>query len=149
MDFVQKVKLFNEIAGQYEEFSPRKVALYSGLIAEEFAEIIASYNDPSLQGFHDVLVKYGDAFKAGLFDSSAENVDRVEFLDGAVDVAVVAIGAGISVGADIEGATHHIADNNLSKYDIVGGEFVVLRDPNGKIMKPESYVRPNLIPFVK
>lgn len=149
MEFVQKVKVFNEIAGQYEEFTPRKVALYTGLIAEEFAEMIASYNDPNLQAFHDMVVAYGNAFKSGLFDDVAETVDRVEFLDGAVDVAVVAVGAGISIGADIVGACHHIADNNLSKYEIVDGEYVVLRDANGKIMKPETYVRPNLEPFVK
>lgn len=40
MDFVDKVSKFNEIGGIKNEFDARKVALYIGLQAEEFAEKI-------------------------------------------------------------------------------------------------------------
>ena len=56
------------------------------------------------------------------------------------------------VGADILGATNHIAQNNLSKYvkdDTVEGGYVVIKDDNGKVQKPPTYVKPNLTPFIK
>lgn len=150
MEFIEKVKLFNQIAGHTEQFDSRKVALYTGMLCEEFAEMIHSLNLSSLDAFHEMLVAYGNAFKKGTFDSGMENIDRVEFLDGCIDVAVIATGSAIVSGADVIPAFHHIADNNLSKYETdADGNYIVLRDANGKIMKPASYVRPNLEPFIK
>jgi predicted HAD superfamily Cof-like phosphohydrolase len=149
MEFIEKVKLFNAIAGQPEEFNPRKIALYVGLICEEFAEIIDSFDSGELAELADTLDDFSLRFKSGAYDNLAAKVDCVEFLDGCIDVAVVATGAAICVGADIVPAFHHIADNNLSKYNLVDGEYVVLRDENGKIMKPSNYQKPNLAPFFK
>jgi hypothetical protein len=41
--FVEKVKEFNELAGTKEELDVRKAAMYTGLILEEVAELIESY----------------------------------------------------------------------------------------------------------
>ena len=48
MSFVEGVKEFNNIAGTPEEFDPRKVALYTGLILEEVRELLETYNDARL-----------------------------------------------------------------------------------------------------
>ena len=101
--FVEKVKEFNEISGTKEEFNPRKTTLYTGLILEEVAELIASYRDDGLTHFMQTIEAYATKFKAGDFDKSTETMDRVEALDAAVDIAVVALGQGISVGGDIVG----------------------------------------------
>lgn len=42
--FVEKVKTFNTVAGTQEVFDVRKTAMYTGLILEEVAELIESYN---------------------------------------------------------------------------------------------------------
>lgn len=139
MDFVSKVKLFNDIAGTKEVFDQRKAAMYVGLILEEVAEMIESFKAESCESrvkeFHEIAMK----FKSGELDYLLDNVDRVEFLDAAVDIAVVALGAGISIGADIEKACHKVADNNLEKFPVVNGVHTVLKDANGKVRKPEGY----------
>jgi predicted HAD superfamily Cof-like phosphohydrolase len=149
-DFVQKVKNFNQIAGTIEEFNPAKISLYTALILEEVGELIESYNSVKLKPLAELLDGYSTAFKQGLYNDVIPTVDRVEFLDASVDIAVVSIGAGISIGADIEGACHHVADNNLTKFPIIDGVRTVLKDPvSGKVKKPDNYIGPNLEPFIK
>lgn len=149
-DFVQKVKEFNQIAGRVEQFDLRMVALHTGLILEEVGELIESLNSVQFDPLYKLLDAYATAFKQGLYDDIIQNVNRVEFLDAAVDIPVVSIGAGMSIGADIEGACHHVADNNLTKFPIIDGVRTVLKDPvSGKVKKPDNYVGPNLEPFIK
>jgi hypothetical protein len=144
MDFVRKVQLFNAIAGTKEEFNQRKAAMYVGLILEEVAEMIESFKNESCEGrvkeFNEIAMK----FKSGELDYLLDNVDRVEFLDAAVDIAVVALGAGISIGGDIDKACNKVADNNLEKFPLVNGVHTVLKDENGKVRKPEGYKSVNL-----
>lgn len=147
--FVEKVKEFNEISGTKEEFNPRKTALYTGLILEEVAELIASYRDDGLTHFMQTIEAYSAKFKAGDFDKSTETMNRVEALDAAVDIAVVALGQGISVGGDIVGACDAVAENNLSKFPLVDGVRTVLKDENGKVRKPPGYKPVDLTPFIK
>ena len=157
MNFVQSVKKFNEIAGTLEEFDKRKASLYLGLILEEVAEMIDSLgsadedpeSDEKFQGVSEYLDVLGNNFKSGEYDYMMNAVNRKEFLDAAVDIAVVSLGAGISIGADIEGATMEVADSNLSKFPLVEGVYTVLKDGNGKIMKPPSFRKPELSQFLK
>lgn len=149
-DFIQKVKEFNEIAGTFEEFDEKKISLYTALILEEVGELIESFGSVKLKPLSDLLAGYSTAFKQGLYNEVISGVDRVEYLDASVDIAVVSVGAGISIGSDIEGACHHVADNNLTKFPIIDGVRTVLKDPvSGKVKKPDNYVGPNLEPFIK
>src|SRR5687768_9284359 len=145
LDFVQKVKLFNEIAGTKERFNVKNVSLYMGLVLEETAEMLVSLGVEADDDISDLLERMDTVshlFKCNEFEESISSfINRKEFLDGAVDVAVVGLGAAISVGADVEGACHEVADSNLSKYEIVNGEYVVIKDENGKIQKPASFRR--------
>lgn len=151
--FTEKVKLFNTISGNTGEFDPRRFSMYMGLILEEFKEALESFNsedwNDTISYFNDLSIR----FKRGDYDDyiSSENFNREEALDAAVDISVVAIGAGIAVGADIEGACHEVADNNLTKfsYDQETGEFVVLKDENGKVKKPATYKPVTLEKFLK
>ena len=137
--FVSKVKLFNEIAGTKEEFNQRKAAMYVGLILEELGEMFESFKTPEWELEAEHLHLMGTRFKKGDFDSALDTVDKVEFLDAAVDIAVVSLGAGISIGANIEKACLKVADNNLDKFPIVNGVHTVLKDENGKVRKPDGY----------
>lgn len=155
MDFVDKVSKFNEIGGIKNEFDARKVALYIGLQAEEFAEKIKSIGvrdtdkNKELYELWMILEEFASKFKRGYFDEEVSQIDRVEALDADIDLAVVALGGAYSIGADVQGACHEVADSNLSKYPIVNGEYVVMKDENGKIMKPATYRKPELAPFLK
>lgn len=143
MDFVAKVKKFNEIGGTLPIKDDRKLGLYTGLVFEELSEMIESFGDEEFNSVQKFLSDMADMFKKGQYDAcfATESFDREAYLDAAVDIAVVSLGAGISVGADIEGATNEVADNNLSKfnYDESSNTYTVLKDDNGKIQKPKNY----------
>lgn len=151
--FTEKVKLFNTISGNTGEFDPRKFAMYIGLILEESKEMLESFNsedwNETIGYFNDLSTR----FKRGDYDDyvSSPNFNREEALDAAVDICVVSLGAGVAVGADVEGACHEVADNNLTKfsYDQETGEFIVLRDENGKVKKPPNYKSVSLGKFLK
>lgn len=149
MDFIEKVKLANSIAGTYEEFSPRKTALYTGLILEELAEQIEAYNCAGLGNLLVALKYHSGLFKAGRFDVDAASVDRLGYLDSAIDLAVVSIGAGISVGADVSGAAENVCSSNLSKFPLIDGKPTAILDENGKWVKASTYKAPELKQFLK
>lgn len=164
MDFVEKVREFNQVAGTLEQLDARKVALYTALQLEELAEKIhaiakaekAAGVEPA-EGLGKLLVAleyHSRRFKAGEFDalvSEAVKDDdlREEILDADVDVAVVSIGGAISVGADVQGACHEVADNNLTKFPVINGVRTVLKDENGKVKKPEGYQPVSLRKYLK
>lgn len=147
-DFVSKVKEFNEIAGTLEVFDTRKVALYTGLILEEVAELIEAYIHPELQLLWSTIQQEATNFKNGEYDHCVADIDEVSALDAAVDISVVSIGLGISLGCDIAGACNEVAENNLEKFPVVDGVRVVLRDENGKVKKPPGYKAVSLERFV-
>lgn len=76
-----------------------------------------------------------------------ENADRVEALDALVDILVVTIGAMHSLGVDASGAWDEVIRSNMSKIDPVTNK--VIKREDGKVLKPESFSPPNLVPFVK
>lgn len=69
--------------------------------------------------------------------------DAVEILDGLLDIIVVAYGTALSYfGPDVvRQAAHEVAFSNLSK---VVGEGLPIKREDGKIMKPEGWLPPNI-----
>jgi hypothetical protein len=159
MDFVEKVKEFNAIAGTCEVLDTRKAAMYTGLILEEVAELIESYNARELDDLKNTLESYANDFKKGQMDHLVAGMDRVEALDAAVDIAVVGLGQGIAVGGDIIGACDAVAENNLSKFPeqvtwswkfpFRHKQRIVLKDENGKIAKPPGFKAVILSPYIR
>lgn len=155
LDFIEKVKLFNEIGGTKNEFNARKAGLYVGLILEEVSELIQSLGysgdrtDPNFSEAIEFLEVGSLNFKRGDYDNAVSECNRVEFLDAIVDISVVALGAGIAIGADVNSACHAVANNNLEKFEIVDGKHTVLVDENGKIRKPNNFKPVVLKEFVK
>lgn len=154
---VEKIVLFNQIGGTLPEFDKRKASLYVGLIAEEFTELIESFDlstltDTERDGWInciEYLNEISNRFKSGGYDYLMDNVNRVEFLDACVDISVVSIGGGIAIGSDIHGALNEVADNNLSKFNKTDDGYEVLFDENGKIKKPANYQKVSLDRFLK
>ena len=157
MDFVNKVTLFNKIAGNANQFSERKLGLYIGLIAEEFGELLESIPLPNgienndadqLRQMIDSLDVLSSKMKSGVYDHLIKNIDRVEAVDAHIDIAVVALGAAFVTGADVDGACHNVADSNLSKFPIVNGEHIVLKNTAGKVIKPDTYTPASIAQFL-
>jgi hypothetical protein len=148
--FVEKVVEFNAVAGTGGEFDARKTALYIGLVLEELHEVITSIEDQAGLGNLRVALDYhARLFKSGNYDENVKTINRVEALDGFVDVAVVAVGGGVALGADVVGACEEVADNNLSKFPVgASGERYAMKDINGKVVKPAGYKPPNLERFL-
>jgi hypothetical protein len=149
MDFVQSVLEFNRIGGNANEFNARNVAKYIGFLLEEARETIEALPyDTKFVELAEVLHEYEADFKQGRYDEQCEKIDRVEALDGAIDCAVIGLGLGNALGADVWNAALEVADSNMSKFvEKEDGEVVALRDANGKIMKGPNYFRPKLAKF--
>jgi len=132
---------FNDIAGQLIEPNKDSIALQLDLIQEEYLETV-------------------DAF---------DNEDRVEVLDGAIDMWVVVSGLLQkleAMGYNVEEALKRVTDNNLSKFPSTANnaenswngdytphfnkkhQVLVLKDKNGKVRKPDGYKPVNLSDLV-
>ena len=72
--------------------------------------------------------------------------DSVETLDALIDILVVTIGAIHSGGFDAEGAWNEVMKTNFAKIDSETGK--VRKRDDGKVLKPEGWVAPNLTPFI-
>lgn len=73
--------------------------------------------------------------------------DAVETLDALIDILVVTIGAIHSMGADGEGAWKEVMATNFAKIDHETG--LVRKREDGKVLKPQGWVAPNLKPFLQ
>lgn len=75
-----------------------------------------------------------------------ESKTQLDQLDALIDILVVTIGAIHSMGADAEGAWREVMRSNLSKIDENTGK--VNKREDGKVLKPEGWSPPNLLPFL-
>lgn len=69
----------------------------------------------------------------------------VDELDGILDSIWTLIGYGLARGYDMSGAWAEVARSNLDK---IGADGTCKKDLNGKVMKPEGWKPPNLLPFI-
>ena len=162
MDFVEKVVEFNRIAGTTgDKFDVRKTALYIGLQLEEMAEKLVALGfhpefeqQPATRDCSDIrdmissIERWSYAFKTGTYDHLVSGIDRTSALDADIDLAVVALGGACAIGSNVNGACHEVKDSNLSKFPMVNGQRIVLKDDNGKVVKAESYVPPELTQYL-
>ena len=77
---------------------------------------------------------------------ACEADDAVETLDALIDILVVTIGAIHSMGADGEGAWKEVMATNFAK---IGEDGKVRKREDGKVLKPQGWVAPNLKPFLQ
>ena len=154
-DFVDNVKLMNEIGGTSEQFDERKLSLYVGLCLEEMAEMLEAFLNKriatdnrsltKIANIHDHVKELSGSFKQGKYDSLAPGADLVEIADAGADLAVVGLGTVISAGFDVKGVTSEVTSSNLSKFPLSpDGTRSVLLDDNGKWKKGPDFFEPNL-----
>lgn len=75
------------------------------------------------------------------------NNDRIEILDALLDIVVVTVGAMHSLGVDAQGGWDEVMATNFAKIDLETGK--VRKREDGKILKPEGWVAPDLAKFIK
>lgn len=131
------VRWFMQRAGQsVDGFSDRQSALYIGLCCEELAEIMDAMDLPAeARRLHEL----GDEFKAGKYDADVAGADRVDLLDGCIDLAWVSLGCAYAQGANVPRAIAKVAAANLDKFR--DGPRL---DENGKQRKPPGWTGPDL-----
>ena len=76
-----------------------------------------------------------------LFEAARDN-DSVEIFDALLDIIVVCIGAGYSLGLPMQAGWEKVVRSNMAKVDPVTG--TVRRREDGKILKPEGWTPPAL-----
>lgn len=81
------------------------------------------------------------------FRELQEAHDMEAELDALIDILVVTIGALHSAGFDAEGAWKEVMSTNFAKIDRDTGK--VRKREDGKVLKPQGWVAPNMVPFLK
>ena len=72
--------------------------------------------------------------------------DKVEQLDALVDILVVTVGAIRAAGWDGEAAWKEVMNTNFAKIDPDTGK--VIKREDGKVLKPEGWMAPQLSQFI-
>ena len=72
--------------------------------------------------------------------SAFENSDLVEVADGLADMVWVIMGMCNSCGIDFDSVWQEVKLSNMSKFP----DGKAIKNEHGKIMKPESYFKPNI-----
>jgi predicted HAD superfamily Cof-like phosphohydrolase len=80
------------------------------------------------------------------FSELVASSTKVDDLDALIDILVVTIGAINSLGADAEGAWQEVMRTNMAKIDPATGK--VRKREDGKVLKPDGWMPPNLEPFI-
>ena len=88
---------------------------------------------------------FNDVDMFQLNDAVADD-DTVEQLDALVDILVVTMGAIRAAGWDGEGAWKEVMNTNFAKIDPTTGK--VIKREDGKVLKPEGWLAPQLAKFV-
>jgi predicted HAD superfamily Cof-like phosphohydrolase len=81
------------------------------------------------------------------FRELQEAHDMEAELDALIDILVVTIGAIHSAGFDAEGAWKEVMSTNFAKIDRDTGK--VRKREDGKVLKPQGWTAPNMVPFLK
>ncbi len=113
---------------------------------EKFMRACDQSTDAMNESQYAMYVKLIDEEHQELLEATLTE-DRVEQLDALVDILVVTIGAIHSMGADAEGAWKEVMRTNFAKVDSETGK--VRKREDGKVLKPQGWVAPNLAPFVE
>lgn len=115
-----------------------------GCHLEEFVEMLECLRgaDTADQLWLKALANKAALLSVGLKEGAVqvEVIDRKGFLDALADQVVTAVGTGHCAGMQTAKACERVSTSNWTK--TVDGEFQ--RDANGKIMKPATYVAPDL-----
>lgn len=117
----------------------KEISVQVGCHYEEIAEMFIATNN-----HEEDATYYAEFYKGKYGHENIANFDKLALLDSLCDQIVTALGVGYRMGFDMAGALTEVARSNDSK--MVDGAFQY--DKNGKVIKPEGYSPPDLMPFI-
>jgi predicted HAD superfamily Cof-like phosphohydrolase len=79
------------------------------------------------------------------FEVGPEEINFVEVVDACIDIQVIATGTLVAMGVPDKAVILGIDENNLSKVEGPGGPQ---KNEDGKIIKPEGYVKPDVFKMI-
>jgi predicted HAD superfamily Cof-like phosphohydrolase len=120
--------------------STDQFALYHELVMEEGTELATALHELLRHTRHEPT-EPDQQFVTDLLHRSANVVD------GIIDTIVVLTGLGYSMGIDMEKAWREVHGTNMAKIDPETGK-VIRRESDGKVLKPEGWVPPDLVKVV-
>jgi predicted HAD superfamily Cof-like phosphohydrolase len=103
---------------------------------------VNEFNEQQYKLYLDLMEEEWKELKAALVMN-----DPVEQLDALLDFIVVTIGAIHSAGFDGEGGWKEVMSTNFNKIDKQTGK--VRKREDGKVLKPQGWVAPDLSKFLK
>lgn len=108
------------------------------LIVEELDEMFEAFLNSekykiTFAPFFSTIQSYVAALSAPDFD-----IDRVEVMDSITDQDYINSGTGVWLDLPLEKSFQAVHTNNLTKVDPITGK--VIKRPDGKVIKPVSYV---------
>lgn len=139
------MKAFGQEVGK---FNPQQIVLYLKLILEEFCETLQAANPTASGEIHQKLRALAytlDRPDRGWLD--LPHLSRVKMFDGLLDIIVVAINCGHSLGVPMAAGWQAVFKANMEKVDPVTG--LVRRSdgtdglPIGKVLKPDGWIAPD------
>lgn len=104
-------------------------------------QTVCEWNPSQLNMYHNLIKEETQELQEA-FDTN----NRVEILDALIDILVVTAGAINSMGANGEAAWDEVMKTNFAKIDPETGK--VKKREDGKVLKPNNWVAPNLKPYV-
>lgn len=153
IDQIRAIRHFMDVGGQSVDRMNFKQALfYLGMQLEEIKEQLDELMKASVQSVdpHSEIFQAAQwmhllskKLKEGEHLGDIMRADREKFLDGALDSAWVAFACALSYANDTGGAFREVNRANMDKY-----RNGVIKDANGKVMKPPGWREPDLSPFV-
>lgn len=119
--------------------NPDQAEMYVGLMIEEFGEALCAAYPPIAEEIKGLLGRIKWLIENA--DPISANVDDVELFDGLLDLMVVTLGAGASMGFPMRVGWAEVHASNMAKADETGK---VRRRADGKVLKPAGWRPPNL-----
>jgi predicted HAD superfamily Cof-like phosphohydrolase len=105
-------------------------------------QTVGAWNEPQFNLYTKLIQEEVDE----LWTANAA-ADPKECLDALIDILVVTVGAIHSFGADGEGAWNEVMQTNFAKIDPATGR--VNKREDGKVLKPEGWMPPELDQFIQ
>lgn len=118
------------------KWNPSQIASYLRMTVEEVCEAIEAANPAHKAEIAHLCARLQDLCHC------PQGARPVELFDASIDIIVTALGLGHSAGFPMQQGWDEVLGSNLQKIDQETGR--VLKDENGKVMKPKGWKAPNL-----
>lgn len=116
------------------------------LITEELSELFEAFLSQNM--YSNVFAPLFNIIqsKVGNLETKDFEIDKVAAADAITDQDYINSGTGVWLGLPLEACFKAVHENNLTKVDPVTGK--VIKRPDGKVIKPDTYVPVDLTPIV-